>query len=219
MEDEVTRLQEEWAAVLQEVQQASNENLVLREILMLSLSHPTRAQDGSGATSFPRPGQQMQHGQAQTIDPKSHFRLTVDHVELSTSTCTDVTSPRFYFEELAPIDCSHEKEIETFDFWPPISTSHEENRHPPGLQNGTAEELDRKNFASFTSLSHGPTDRLDTGHYMDLEPALSATDFMFSAHEPYLGTVHGQFDRPEPSEYYGMNGYMSLEDASTRTHL
>lgn len=55
MEDEVLRLQEEWAAVLQEIERATEENLILKDILRghpLPISSPASSQRApSGRTT------------------------------------------------------------------------------------------------------------------------------------------------------------------------
>ena len=223
MEDEVVRLQEEWSAVLQEIQRASEENLVLKEILMLSISHPTCTEGGSGATTrLPGPTENAQHVEAATINPKDHFLPTADRVETASSTCKDTTtSPNSHVKAPVPMDCSCDGDAETFDFLPNISTSRQENHEYLEAQRRFTEEMDEATFSSFTTLSHGPTDKLNTGHYLELGLSLHGNDFMFHEEErhAYHGAGgHDQVDhRPEHLAYYDLAELSPMAEPPTRT--
>ena len=223
MEDEVVRLQEEWSAVLREIQRASEENVVLKEILMLSLTHPTRPENGSRATT-PPPGsiESPPHVEAATINPKDYFLPTTDHIEFASSTRKDVTTrPRSHLKAPAPMDCSRDGNAERPDFLPNISTSHQENHEYPEAQHEFTEEMDEATFSSFTTLSHGPMDRLNASHYDELGLSLHRNDFMFHEEEEhaYHGPGgHDQVDhRPEYPAYYHPAGLAPMAEPLTRT--
>ena len=217
MEDEVLRLQQEWAAVLQEIQRASEENLILKDILMLSFSFPTCNQDGSRTEPLLGSTGQTQDVETANVDPKDRFRSMVDHSKLPTSTGTDTTSPSSHTLAQVLTECTRYEHSEAFDFFPNTSTLHPDGDKRPQVLGGLAEEVDESRFSSFTTLSHSPTHKLITGQCTDLEPSANANECIFSAEEPCLGNGHDLVHPVGSPEYYNISGLTPLGDEPSRT--
>jgi hypothetical protein len=195
MEDEVLRLQEEWATVLREIQRASEENLILKDILMLSMSFPTCAQDESRTSTSAAPTDQMQHVEAPNMSPKDQYRPTFDHFELSTSLGTNMTNTSPHAVASLPMGCAGSEMPEAFDFSPAPSTLHEGSDGDVLVQRRFAEEMDETAFSSFTAVSH-----------TEFGPSANASGVSFSAEEPSFGKSHHVVHPQGPPAYYDNPG-------------
>jgi hypothetical protein len=216
MEDEVVRLQKEWAAVLEEIKRASDENLILKEILncqprSLSYSSSPPSVTPSRTTSFGK--------SATTHVPDHHMRTITSTSKLSTP--TDMPMPMLIPTSNAPATAPAHRpssnESEPFGFFTNSSTSDHNRGGYFQVQHESADKMDRTAFCPFTTISHSPTTMLNKNPYTDLDPYINPNDPIFPMEQPYLGMGHYALGPTGPQGYYSTDGMNPRGHGTSRT--
>jgi hypothetical protein len=218
MEDEVVRLQKEWAAVLEEIKRASDENLILKEILncqprSLSYSTSTPGVTPSRTTSFGKSVEETQGLGPATHDPDHHLRAITSTSKLSTP--TNMPMPM-----LIPTSNAHtpsSNESEPFGFFTNPSTSDHNRGGYFQVQHESADKMDGMAFCPFTIMSHSPTAMLNKNPYTDLDPYINPNDPIFPMEQPYLGTGHNALGPAGPQAYYSTDRMNPRGHGTSRT--
>jgi hypothetical protein len=213
MEDEVVRLQKEWTVVLEEIKRASDENLMLKEILNCqprSLSYPTSTPGAtpSQTTTFGKPVEETQGLRAATHDPDHHLRTITSTSKLSTPTSMPMPTliPTSNARAAAPSHPSSSNEPESFCFFMNPSTLDHNRGGYFQVQNESADKADGTVFCPFTTMSHSPTVMLNKSPYTDLDPYVNSNDHIFPMEQPYPSTAHSALSLAGPQGYYGTDG-------------
>lgn len=224
MEDEVLRLQGEWAVVLQEIQRASEENLILKDILKCQppLSCPTSTPtptptfpSSSHPTNLSKPMAGRQCPEAAFVRPEDDFQPIINTSHLSPSTCMSTLTPSSDFTSPVPTNGHPNAEgADAFTFF----TAPSQLRQCPGegylrVQYGPAEEVDGRAYSlssSNTSSSHPQMP--SPGHYGDLNPYLTPNNSVHSVRQAYTTLRRDDNDgrRTATPEYFDMAGFAPL---------
>jgi hypothetical protein len=195
MEDEVRRLQEEWAAVLREIERATEENLILKDILRnqpLSLSSSTSTQSvtSSRTTSFSESVKEAQSVEVAALGPEGHSHRTANNSRLSPSSRmtrssrnsdlagrVHMNAPSFQDSEafgffLTP-SSTHQhlpscEDPDTFNFFMTPSPSHQSEGEYLQLQDGPGKEMEGRAFSVSSTMSSSHPKLPDTEHYTGL---------------------------------------------------
>jgi hypothetical protein len=224
MEDEVVRLQKEWTTVVEEIKRASDENLILKEILNSqprSLSYPTSTPGvtPSRTTSFGKPVEETQGLRAATRDTGYHSRTIASTSKLSTPTSMPMPPliPTSNARATAPPHPPSSNESESFGFFtnPPTSDHHRGGYFQ--VENESAGKVDGTAFGPFTTMSHSPTVMLNKNLYTDLGPCINSNDYISPMEQPYLGTAHDALGLAGPQGYYSTNGMTPRGHGPSRT--
>jgi hypothetical protein len=223
MEDEVVRLQKEWAAVLEEIKRASDENLILKEILncqphSLSYSASTPGVTPSRTTSFGKSVEKTPGLGAATHDPDHHLRTITSTSELSTPTSMpgSMHIPTSNASATAPAHPPSSTEPESFSFFTNPSTSDHNRGGYFQVQHEAADKMDGTAFCPFTTTSHSPITMLNKNPYTDLDPYINPNDPIFPIEQPYLGTGHDALSLAGPQGYYSTDGMNPQGHGSSR---
>jgi hypothetical protein len=213
MEDEVVRLQKEWTTVLEEIKRASDENLILKEILnsqprSLSYATSTPGVAPSQTTRFGKPVEETQGLRAATHDTGHHPRTIASTSKLSipTSMPMPMLIPTSNARATAPSYPPSSSESESFGFYTNPSTSGHNRSGYFQVQNESADKVDGTAFCPFATMSHSPTIMLNKNLYTDLEPCINTNDSIFPMEQPYLGTAHDALGLAGPQGYYSTDG-------------
>jgi hypothetical protein len=224
MEDEVVRLQKEWATVLEEIKRASDENLILKEILncqprSLSYSTSTPGVTQSRITSFGKSVEEAQGLRAATHDPDRHLRTITSTSKLSTPTSMPMPMliPTLNARAAAPARPPSSIEPESFGFFTSPSTSDHNRSGYFQVQHESADEIDGTAFYQFTTMSHSSTAMLNKNPYMDLDLYVNPNDPIFPMEQHYLGTGHDALNPTGPQGYYGTDGMNPRGHGTSRT--
>ena len=224
MEDEVVRLQKEWTAVLEEIKRASDENLILKEILNCqprSLSYPTSTPGVTPrrATSFGKLVEETQSLRAATHDPDHHLRAITSTSKLSTPTSMPMPmlTPTSNARATAPSHSPSSNESESFGFFTSPSTSDHNRGGYFQVQNESADKVDGTAFCPFTTMSHSPTVMLNRSPYTDLHSCINSNDSIFPMEQPYLDTAHDALGLTGPQGYYSTDGMTPRGHGPSRT--
>jgi hypothetical protein len=205
MEDEVVRLQKEWAAVLEEIKRASDENLILKEILNCqprSLSYSTSI---PGVT----PSRTTIFGKSvEETHPDPHLRTTTNTSKLSTPTSMPMPMllPTSNARATVPSHPPSSNESESFGFFTnPFTSDHNRGGYFQ-VQQESADKMDGTAFCPFTTVSHCPTVVPSKNPYSDLEPYINPNDPIFPVEQSCLGTGHDTLSPAGPQGYYSRDG-------------
>jgi hypothetical protein len=196
MEDEVLRLQEEWAAVLHEIERATEENLILKDILRshpLPISSPASSQraPSSRTTSFSETMNETQsidnafgglqghsrnitnayqHSPSNSIIASTPSSDLMGSVHIHTPGHGDPEIVGFFLPPSASSPNPPRSEAsETYGFLPSPSTSSQSLGEQVQLQHGTGNEIDGRAFSISSAMSRSHTKMPDTEHYLDIE--------------------------------------------------
>lgn len=223
MEDEVIRLQKEWAAVLEEIQRASDENLILKEILncqprSLSYSSSTPGVTPSRTTSFGKSVETQGLGPA-THDPDHRLRTITNTSKLSipTNMPMPILIPTSNGPATTPAHPPSSNELEPFGFFTNPSTSGHNRGGYFHVQHESADKMDGTAFYPFTTMSHSPTVMLNKNPYTDFDPYINPNDPIFPMEQPYLGMSHDALSTAEPQRYYSTDGMNPRGHGTSRT--
>jgi hypothetical protein len=215
MEDEVVRLQKEWAAVLEEIKRASDENLILKEILncqprSLSSSTSTPGVTPSRTTSFGKSVEQTQGLGVATHDPDHHLQTITSTSKLSTPTSMPlpmlISTSNARAPAPAPAHPPCSNKSKSFGFFTNPSTSDHNRGGYFQVQQESADRMDGTASCLFTTMSHSPPVMLNKNPYTDLDPYINPKDPIFPMEQPYLSTGHEQLGPAVPRGYYSTDG-------------
>lgn len=196
MEDEVLRLHEEWAAVLQGIERATEENLILKDILRshpLSISSPTSSQmaPSSRSTSFSKTMNETESNDNAVSDLQGYSRNISNTFQHSPSNSVTASTPSsnltgsvhtntpcfgdpdafgfFLTPSTLHPHPPHSETSETYGFFPSPSTSNQSPGEQVQLQDGTGKEMDGRSFSISSTMSCSHANVPDTEHYVDIE--------------------------------------------------
>jgi hypothetical protein len=208
--------------VMQEIERASEENLILKDILkcqpQISLSSPTSIQGvtSNRATRISQSMEETRCVQPSFIDREGHFRNMVNTFQLSTSNGRTPFSPCSDFTGLAPTSPPSSEDSEAFGFFMTPSTSHQIQGQHLEVHHGRAEKRDGRALSSSSTMSYSHPNMLNIERYVDLDPYLTTNDSVYPVEQPYNDQSQNGQCRTEPPEYYDMAGISPLRNDVNR---